>query len=65
MIKILKYVFYAGIIVGAVLMLAAMFIDASDTPLAETLAKIGLIALIAGVALYIPLIIKEKFGKKK
>ena len=63
MIKILRYIFYTGIIAGALLMLAAMFIDATDTPLAETLAKIGLTALIAGVALYIPLLIKERFKK--
>ena len=65
MTKVLKYIYYAAVIVGAIFMLVAMFVDADNTPLAETLAKIGLFTLIGGIVLYIPLLIKEKFSKKK
>ncbi len=64
MIKILKYVYYCAIVVGALFMLAAMFIDASDTSLAETVGKIGLYAFAGGIILYLPLLIKERMGKK-
>lgn len=61
---VLKYIYYAAVIVGSIFMLVAMFIDATNQNLAETLAKIGLYAVISGIVMYLALIIGEKFRRK-
>lgn len=63
MIDIIKKILYGVILVSALAMLAAMFIDANNTPLAEHLAKYGLYGLVGGIIMYCPIIILEKFKK--
>ena len=61
--KTLKYIYIAVVAAGAAMILAAMIIDTSNIDLSENLLKFGIGALIAGIVLYIPLFIKDKFKK--